>query len=365
MDHSAKPADRSSLKWVVFNDPHIDARPPSQKRNDDYEETVFDKLDQILAVAIEHGASALVCTGDWFHRKRPSQVPHRLVKRLIRWLKAVNLPVLTVVGNHDVQYYNTSRRGLKNQPLGSVWEACDNLFILGDREGGLKRVGLYELSHPKGGDVVFVGSNFTRPIDGVDGPEEDSEQFHMKVIDEVIKWDNRRVSETKYVQLLHASVYIKSPPFKPFTLLKDLAKMTTADLVHCGHIHDDIGIFSEDRPDDRPPLLFTNVGSLTRGSLSEDNIQRVPTVVVVGYSSGIFDIRRIPLEYKPAEEIFDVEQYRQQKQRVRRFESWLDELKVEIETSEEDIDVLKSIDQSSLDLSTKGVARRILLSVQS
>ena len=364
MDHSAKPADRSSLKWLVFNDPHIDARPPSQKRNDDYEETVFGKLDQILAVAIEHKVSALVCTGDWFHRKSPAQVPHRLVKRLIHWLKKVNLPVLTVVGNHDVQYYNTSRRGLKSQPLGSVWEACDNLFILGDRGGGLKGVGLYEL-YGVGGDVAFVGSNFTRPIEGVDGPEEDPEQFHMRVLNEVVGWDNRPSRETKYVQLLHASVYVKPPPFKPFTLLKNLVKMTTADIVHCGHIHDDIGIFSENRIGGFPPLLFTNVGSLTRGSLSEDNIQRVPTVVVVGYSSGIFDIRRIPLEYKPAEEIFDVEQYRQEKQRVRHFESWLDELKAEIEVTEEDIDVLKSIDQSSLDLSTKEAARRILLSVQS
>jgi len=360
----ARVVDKRSLKWLVFNDPHIAARPPTQKRKDDYEDVVFDKLAQICVLSVEHGVDAVVCTGDWFHKKRPTQVPYRLVKRLIRWIKLVNLPMLTVVGNHDVQYYNTSRRGLKNQPLGSVWEACDNLLILGDAEGGQRGQGYFELTGTNNDRVIFAGSNFIKPVDGLEGPEEDKSQFDIRNSDGIIGWEHRADPPyLKYVQLIHASIYVKSPPFRPFTLLKDLADLTIADLVHCGHIHDDIGIFSERRSGGRPDLLFTNVGSLTRGSLSEDNIQRIPTILLVKYFEGTFEIERIPLDHKPAEEIFDVEQYRAEKKQVRHFESWLEELKAEIELTEEDLDVSRAINESGLNADAKAIAQRILLSV--
>ena len=50
-----------------------------------------------------------------------------------------------------------------------------------------------------------------------------------------------------------------------------------------------------------------NIGSLTRGSLSQDNLDRVPAAAVLRCTSDGVKVEVVPLNVRPAEDVFDVE----------------------------------------------------------
>ena len=52
---------------------------------------------------------------------------------------------------------------------------------------------------------------------------------------------------------------------------------------------------------------FVNIGSLTRGSLSQDNLDRIPSAAVLRCTEQGVEIEVKPLNVRPAEEVFDVE----------------------------------------------------------
>jgi hypothetical protein len=86
---------------------------------------------------------------------------------------------------------------------------------------------------------------------------------------------------------------------------------TAPDVYLFGHWHMDQGIETLEafptEPGNASVKHFVNVGSLTRGALSQDELKRKPaTVVIRCLKDGVeFDIRR--LEISPPEEVFDLD----------------------------------------------------------
>lgn len=79
-----------------------------------------------------------------------------------------------------------------------------------------------------------------------------------------------------------------------------------------GHWHKDQGVTT------LGDKTFVNIGSLTRGSLSQDEVERQPACAVLSFMPEGRDIRVVRLKVKPADEVFDVE--RRQRVETRRME---------------------------------------------
>ena len=79
-----------------------------------------------------------------------------------------------------------------------------------------------------------------------------------------------------------------------------------------GHWHKDQGVTT------LGDKTFVNIGSLTRGSLSQDEVERQPACAVLSFMPEGRDVRVVRLKVKPADEVFDVE--RRQRVETRRME---------------------------------------------
>ena len=76
---------------------------------------------------------------------------------------------------------------------------------------------------------------------------------------------------------------------------------TAPDVFLFGHWHKNQGV------EEIGSKQFVNIGSLTRGSLSQDNLDRVPAAAVLRCTSDGVKVEVVPLNVRPAEDVFDVE----------------------------------------------------------
>lgn len=329
------------MKYLVMNDPHLDVKAPSSRRTDDYFATCKEKLAQIRTLCLAHEVAVLVCTGDWFHKKNPQAVPHRLVSMLMEWVESLPCDVLTVIGNHDVQFADTEMTGVLTQPVGTLLASTK----VHNLAWGPRRIE----------GVLFCGASY-RPALVTDGvAREDPAQYVVPpALEEGIP----------IVQVTHGNVMPEAPIWEPYTLVEDLAEISRAQVCHTGHIHEDLGIIPVTRKDGST-FLWTNVGSITRGSLTEETIGRTPNVLLMTVETApdggvTFIPTRIPLECQPAELIYDVGTYREEKVRTQEFADLTLKLRQELDVSTEEETLAHLVDQSSLDHDARQSAHRIL-----
>jgi hypothetical protein len=81
-----------------------------------------------------------------------------------------------------------------------------------------------------------------------------------------------------------------------------------------------------------------NIGSLSRGSLSEDDVKRTPSVAVLRFQVNRVLIAERPLQVLPADQIFDLEGRERQEGRRKSVDQFVAHLK----------DVLTSVERKSL-----------------
>lgn len=337
------PDQGGSLKYVVVNDPHLDITAPSSRRNDDYLETSFKKLKFITDLCVEVNARALVCTGDWFHKKNPQGVPHRLVRRLVEWADDLTryhaIPILTTLGNHDVQFNDMSRASIEKQPVSLLLQLP-----------GVIRLETFGPWACEG--VLFVGRDYRPDLHLEDGTiVVDRTQFEIP-LERVVGWST-------VVQVTHASV-LPEKQMWPHILASEVAQISRARICHTGHIHEDLGIHRFER--EQGPFWWTNVGSMTRGSLTEETIARKPKVLVVEIEEGEDPVfTEVVLPHRPAEEIYDVEAYREAKAEEKVFRDWTTKLREELHaTATQDKTLTDLVSESTLDHRGRALALRLL-----
>jgi hypothetical protein len=74
------------------------------------------------------------------------------------------------------------------------------------------------------------------------------------------------------------------------------------DVWFFGHWHENQGV-----TEIAPGKWVVNVGSMTRGSLSQDNLERIPECAVLRFSPEGIEIIQKPLKVEPPEKVFDLE----------------------------------------------------------
>jgi len=290
------------INLVWRTDVHLADRAP-QSRLDDWAETVFGKLRQVENIARRVQADAVLDGGDFFHVKSPSRNTHHLVRRVIEAHESYPCPVYACVGNHDCVYGDYTK--LPQQPLGVLFEAGVFRRLYDEHEAVFEKGGV---------KVRVVGVPYH-------GTSYDMERF------KVVKGDEDYLVVVAHVLASEAG----GSMFEGEDIVGhgDLADLD-ADVFMFGHWHKDQGV-TELVSSKGETKFVVNVGSLTRGSISEDHIDRSPAAVVLTFDEDRVRYVRFDLDVEPSDEVFDIAGRVRQEARsvviedfVRRMESGLD-----------------------------------------
>lgn len=257
----------SNVKYVLINDVHLSDRAPASC-TDTYLDDLFDLLGQAASIA-EHRGAAIVLAGDVFHHKTPSRTTHATVMRLIQWAQQTDAPVYAVAGNHDLSHDRVSSLG-ETQPLGVVFASGAITELDGWMPGGQPVYGVpWQMNYNE--------INVTEAL--ADYRDDFDERQHRLVV-------------------THAPLYPpgKELKYEYYPAAAWAEAMGNRGTVHYGHVHEPHGVYLVDG------VRFSNCGALSRGSLHEHNLTRTPRVAVWDSTTGF--IEHLPLNAKPAEEVF-------------------------------------------------------------
>jgi DNA repair exonuclease SbcCD nuclease subunit len=290
-----------SINLVWRTDVHLSDRAPSS-RTDDWADAVFDKLGQVRDLAREVNAAAIIDGGDFFHNKSPGRNSHALVNRTAEHHSTYPCPVYCTPGNHDAVYGDYSF--LPQQPLGVLFST-----------GVFKR--LYD-EH----EAVFTQDGITVRVVGIPyhGTTYDMERFTS-----IQKGDEDILVCVAHVLASHKG----GTMFEGEDIVKYADLVDTApDVYLFGHWHKDQGV------KEIGGKQFVNIGSLTRGSLSQDNMDRIPSAAVLRCTEQGVEIEVKPLNVRPAEEVFDVEGRARQVKRQVEMDSFVEAIREALQPAE-------------------------------
>lgn len=93
------------------------------------------------------------------------------------------------------------------------------------------------------------------------------------------------------------------------------------DLWCFGHWHKNQGVVRVGKK------IIVNIGSLTRGSLSEDEVTRIPECAVLSFSKKGIEVEQRPLKVAPASEVFDLVGRTRQEARAMTVDAFVDSVK--------------------------------------
>lgn len=261
--------------YVLFADPHLSDRPPSSCTGT-YTADLLALLDDISALALDRGAAAIVCAGDFFHHKAPSRTSHRLVLSAIRWIAAAPCPVLVVPGNHDITSDRLESIG-DSQPLGVLYEA------------GARCLDGWSADFPRLYGVPW--------LQDYGAYTEESDHAVGRAFAGWRTDTGDRLAGC--LAVAHAPLYPpgKELSFEYFPADRWAEAMGGRGSVFYGHVHEPHGTYQADG------VTFCNNGALSRGSLHEYNLTRTPGATVWDDDTGQFEFIPLP-SARPASEVF-------------------------------------------------------------
>lgn len=291
-----------SINLVWRTDVHLADKGPSS-RKDDWVEMVFDKLSQIRDIAVEVGATAILDGGDFFHIKSPTRNSHQLVHRTISHHSGYPCPVYCTPGNHDSVYGDY--QFLPQQPLGVLFAS-----------GVFKR--LYD-EHEATFTECDNGSTIKVRVVGV--PYHGT-SYDMSRFTSIKKGDEDVLICVAHVLASHkgGTMYEGEDIVKYSDLLD-----TAPDVFLFGHWHKNQGVEMVGGKQ------FVNVGSLTRGSLSQDDSDRIPSAVVIKCvmmgSTPKVEVEVRELRVRPFSEVFDVESHARRMKRQTDMDAFVESIR--------------------------------------
>jgi len=294
-----------AITLVWRTDVHLSDRTP-RSRKDNWTDTIIGKLRQVGEIAREVKADAVLDGGDFFDVKSPQRNSHALVRAAAEVHKGYPCPVYANVGNHDCVYGDYAF--LPQQPLGVLFAT-----------------GVFKPCYD------YNEAEFVDPLTAtwvrVVGVPYHGTKYDLDRIAKI-----RKGEEDYLVVMCHM---LASPTGGSMFEGEDIVRYSDlrghdADVFCFGHWHKDQGVVENGYGQ-----YIVNVGSLSRGSLSQDDMDRQPACVVMTFDklTGVtFDTRR--LEVTPAAEVFDVEARTRQEERTDAVEAFVDSIKTTLTGSQ-------------------------------
>jgi DNA repair exonuclease SbcCD nuclease subunit len=263
------------IRFLTSSDEHLADLNPSA-RIDDYRAEILGMLKWQGELAHKFKAHAVLRGGDFFHVKAANKTTMRTIAESAKIHKRYPCPTYTIVGNHDMSHNDID--SVSGQPLGVLLKSevfkplRDEVF----EDGSMK--------------VRVTGVDYTTDID-VDG-------IHDLV---------RRKDENFSISVVHALAAM-APPEKIQAFFnerifdyRDLVFNGCPDAYVFGHYHKDQGIQSH------IGIEFVNLGSISRGSLTFENLERKPKVSLIKITPNGISIEEVIVPHRDAKEIFNLE----------------------------------------------------------
>jgi len=286
-----------TLVWRT--DVHLADKSP-QSRTDDWAETVLDKLRQVGEIAKDVAADAIIDGGDFFHIKTPSRTTHNLIQRVAAVHADYPCPVYGVRnGNHDVKYGDGDY--LDEAPLGVLF--ATGVFRMLNDEGVIIKP---RATPMRPWSVRIVGV----PYHG--------KKYDMNRLTTITKGDEDYLLVAAHLLASQAG----GEMFGSEDIIRYDDILNLDPDVWCfGHWHKDQGVYESG--DKR----IVNIGSLTRGSLSEDDVKRRPSVAILRFTAEGFTVEQRFLEVQSVAEVFDLEGRVRQEARTMTVDGFVDSVK--------------------------------------
>jgi len=117
---------------------------------------------------------------------------------------------------------------------------------------------------------------------------------------------------------------------------KDLLD-TAPDLYCFGHWHKDQGVV------EMGGKQFLNIGSLTRGALSQDEVQRQPSCAILNFSEEGLVCQTVRLKVEPAEVVFDVERREHQERQQIEMDSFVSSVRESLAPQEGEVSLVDTL----------------------
>jgi DNA repair exonuclease SbcCD nuclease subunit len=320
-----------TVRFVFRTDVHLSDRSPSSWKASYYDE-VLSNLRQVADIARNVDAHAVLDGGDFFHVKAPHKNSHAMVAEAIR-LHREDYPckVFSVVGNHDMQYNNLDT--VEKQPLGVLYSSKALIPLTEEvfDSGGVR--------------VRVVGCPYV--------PDRTLESLTTI---------RKKPGDDFLVLIVHA-LASEAPPSsvveffgEPVFRYEDLISTTATDgpdVICFGHWHKDQGIRVLNN------VHFVNPGSLARGSLSFETLNRTPQAVIIELGS---DIRTTahPLIVAPAEDVFNMEVKEEKDREATKIAAFLEDLRTNLNTFSRGVSLRQTLSSLQVSQRVKAEAERYL-----
>ena len=324
------------INIVWRTDVHMSDKSPSS-RTDDWNETILGKLGQVRDVARQKNATLILDGGDFFHIKSPNRNSHETIRKVADHHSTYPCPVYCTPGNHDSVYGDYEFLG--QQPLGvlfatGVFKRLYDEFevFLGPADATSHMSKVYPYNKNNGG--FTSGTPFGKkaaeremPVVRIVGVP-----FHGNTYDMTRFTSIEKGEEDILICVAHVLASQKGGSmFEGEDIVKYADLVDTApDVFLFGHWHKDQGVV------ELGGKTFVNIGSLTRGSLSQDEVQRRPACAILSCSKSEVEVEVHRLDVRPAGEVFDVERRAQQVKRQTDMDSFVASIQETLEASEEE-----------------------------
>lgn len=310
----------STLKFLTFSDVHISSVNP-ESRTGSYEGDIFGKLDQIRKVGKAVKADFFAFSGDLFHLKAPMRNPHGLNSKLIELFSSFSGPIYATEGNHDLK--QDSYETFDEQPLNVLYKSKALI---------------------QARDVVQQFGDFKVRVRSFPFQEEPDLSTYPK--SEKGDWDFSICLLHLYTSKNGGALFARE-----LYSYEDISQLGD-DIFVIGHYHIDQGI--ERITFKGKEQIFINVGAISRGSLSEDNIERSPKIgyITVDKKDGVctYQCNTVALKVKPVQQVFDVEKKEQNKKQTKEMEEFVAKLEIDsVEVVEGEDKVKGEVQKLNLD----------------
>ena len=265
----------SEVRLVSSSDEHLADLAPGF-RKDDYRGAILSKLEWQGNFAERFLANAFLRGGDFFHVKAANKTTMRTVAKAARLHRRYSCPTFAMAGNHDMT--NNDPTTVSGQPLGVMLES--HVFnLLKDQtfeDGSMK--------------VRVVGVEYTTDLD-VDGMQalvkKKDENYTVAFVHALAAM----APEEKIQNFFHERIFD----------YRDLVFEGCPDVYIFGHYHKDQGIV------DHLGVKFVNLGAISRGALTFENLERKPKIASLKFNSQGISVEEHIVPHADAASVFDLD----------------------------------------------------------
>jgi hypothetical protein len=265
----------SEVRLVSSSDEHLADLAPGF-RKDDYRGAILSKVEWQGSFADRFRANAFLRGGDFIHVKAANKTTMRTLAMAARIHRRYPCPTYAIAGNHDMS--NNDPTTVPGQPLGVLLESnvFNHLQEQVFEDGSMK--------------VRVVGVEYTTDLD-VDGlhslVRKKDENFTVAFVHALAAM----APEEKIQSFFHEKVFD----------YRDLVFDGCPDVYIFGHYHKDQGIL------DHLGVKFINLGAISRGALTFENLERKPKIASLKFNSQGVSVEEHIVPHADAAQVFDLE----------------------------------------------------------